>query len=122
MVSTSLNVKPRAKAQERQHAIVHGGHMAEQVVDAILPRRNLLLQLIVNAEPKPVATFTTSADGELLEAATAEEVVDRLQTVRDYLGSLIERIEIDGDSEVNEALAEALASINMAAAGMWSRK
>ncbi len=81
-----------------------------------------VLQLIVNAEPKPVATFTTAADGELLEAATAEEVVDRLQTVRDYLGSLIERIEIDGDSEVNEALAEALASINMAAAGMWSSK
>ena len=55
-----------------------------------------------------------------LEAATAEEVVDRLEAVREYLGSLIDRIEADGDSEVNEALAEALASIDMAAAGMWS--
>ena len=32
-------------------------------------------------------------------AATAEEVVDRLQAVRDYLGSLIERIEMDGDTK-----------------------
>jgi predicted amidohydrolase len=83
-----------------------------------------VLQLLVNAERKPVAKFSTNgaAFGERIEAATAGEVVDRLQTVREYLGSLIGRIESDGDSEVNEALAEALASIDMAAAGMWSSK
>lgn len=82
-----------------------------------------VLQLVVNTRRKPVATFvdsTHSDDG--LAPATAEAVVDRLETVRAYLGSLIDRIETDGDSDVNEALAEALASIDMAAAGMWSRE
>ena len=32
------------------------------------------------------------------------------------------RIEADGDSDSSEALAEALASIDMAAAGMWTRE
>jgi nitrilase len=83
-----------------------------------------VLQLLVNADRKPVVKFSASggAPGERIEPATAGEVVDRLQTVREYLGSLIGRIESDGDSEVNEALAEALASIDMAAAGMWSSK
>ena len=86
-----------------------------------------VFQLLVNAEPKPIATFNGHNSDELdldipLEAATAEEVVDRLEAVREYLGSLIERIESDGDAEVNEAIAEALASIDMAAAGMWSNK
>ncbi len=86
-----------------------------------------VFQLLVNAEPKPIATFNGHTSDGLdldvrLEAATAEEVVDRLEAVREYLGSLIERIESDGDSEVNEAIAEALASIDMAAAGMWSNK
>jgi hypothetical protein len=57
-----------------------------------------------------------------MDSATAEVVVDRLETVRAYLGSLIDRIEADGDTDMNEALAEALASIDMAAAGMWSSK
>ena len=82
-----------------------------------------VLQLVVHGERKPVATFSGSTQQpEPLIAATAEEVVDRLEAVREYLGSLIERIEIDGDSEVNAALAEALASIDMAAAGRWSSK
>jgi predicted amidohydrolase len=82
-----------------------------------------VLQLLVHAERKPIMTFgTTPQLEEPLEGATAEEVVDRLEAVREYLGSLIERIESDGDSEVNAALAEALASIDMAAAGMWSSK
>ena len=83
-----------------------------------------VLQLIVNAAQKPIAVFsdTSSQMEEPLESATAEEVVDRLEAVRDYLGSLIERIETDGDTEVNEALAEAMASIDMAATGMWSRE
>ncbi len=83
-----------------------------------------VLQLLVNADRKPVARFSVSgiAGGDRIEAATAGEVVDRLETVREYLGSLIGRIESDGDVEVNEALAEALASIDMAAAGMWSSK
>lgn len=83
-----------------------------------------VLQLIVNAAQKPIAVFSDTASQmeEPLESATAEEVVDRLEAVRDYLGSLIERIETDGDTEVNEALAEAMASIDMAATGMWSRE
>lgn len=76
-----------------------------------------VLQLVVNTRPKPVASFVESA---ALGSATAEVVVDRLETVREYLGSLIDRIENDGD-DVREALAEALASIDMAAAGMWTR-
>lgn len=81
-----------------------------------------VVQLIVNKKRKQPATFVQQAHApEPLDAATAEDVVNRLETVRDYLGSLIGRIEHDGDSDVSEALAEALASIDMAAAGMWSR-
>ena len=81
-----------------------------------------VLQLIVNAEPKPIATFAgvNGVANTSMELPTADEVADRLEAVREYLGSLIERIEGDGDSEVNEAIAEALASIDMAAAGIWN--
>jgi hypothetical protein len=48
------------------------------------------------------------------------DAADRLQAMREYLGSLMERAGADADSEVNEALVEALASIDMAASGMWS--
>ena len=81
-----------------------------------------VLQLVINAAPKPIMRHSTSTLGEPMEAATAEEVIDRLQTVRDYLGSLIDRIDADGDTEVNEALAEALESIERAAAGVWNRE
>ena len=76
-----------------------------------------------NAEPKRGLSFFTGevSGGASLDSATPEEVIDRLETVRAYLGSLIDRIEADGDSDANEALAEALASIDMAAAGMWTR-
>jgi aliphatic nitrilase len=101
-------------AIREKHARDVAGHYARPDV----------LQLIVNAAHKPVAVFsdTASEAEEPLESATAEEVVDRLEAVRDYLGSLIDRIETDGDIEVNEALAEAMASIDMAATGMWSRE
>lgn len=80
-----------------------------------------ILQLVVHAQRKPIATFTAPAAlDNPLAGTTAEQVVDRLEAVREYLGSLIGRIESDGDSEVNAALAEALASIDQAAAGMWS--
>jgi predicted amidohydrolase len=75
-----------------------------------------VLQLVINAAPKPV--MAKMVDGTMLEAPTAEEVVDRLEVVRDYLGSLIERIEIDADSEANAALNEAMESIQRAAAGV----
>ncbi len=82
-----------------------------------------VLQLVVHAERKASMTVgSIAAREEPLDGATAEEVVDRLEAVREYLGSLIGRIETDGDSEVNAALAEALASIDLAAAGMWSSK
>jgi nitrilase len=82
-----------------------------------------VFQLVVNAAPKPIAIFSGAAEMDApLESATAEEVVDRLEAVREYLASMIERIEADGDSEVNAALAEALASIDMAANGVLSRE
>ena len=71
-----------------------------------------VLQLVVNATPQAhrnVSGFGWPRSRDAMEAATAEEVVDRLETVREYLGSLIDRIETDGDSDVNEALAEAMA-------------
>jgi nitrilase len=83
-----------------------------------------VFQLLVKAEQKPVARFSSARPGSTggAETVTAGAVVDRLQAVREYLGSLIGRIETDGDSDVNEALTEALASIDLAAAGMWSSK
>ena len=79
-----------------------------------------VLQLVVNTARKPIAVFGTHDRGESapMETATAEAVVDRLEAVREYLGSLITRIESDGDTEVNAALVEALASIDMAATGV----
>jgi predicted amidohydrolase len=82
-----------------------------------------VLQLVVNARPKPAAIFHDSArvaSAAGIEGATAEAVVDRLESVREYLGSLITRISSDGDVEANAALAEALASIDLAASGIWS--
>jgi aliphatic nitrilase len=75
-----------------------------------------VLQLVVNMKPKPVATFIdgVSASDETVVAARAEDMVDRLEAVRDYLGSLIDHIESDSD-DVNEAITEALASIEQAA-------
>jgi len=82
-----------------------------------------VLQLVVNLKPKPVAIFIEADDSDgALDVATAEDVIDRLEAVRSYLGSLIDHIESDDDPEVNEAIAEALASIDMAAAGTWSRE
>ncbi|MHB8377229.1 MAG: carbon-nitrogen hydrolase family protein [Dehalococcoidia bacterium] len=99
-------------AIREKHARDVAGHYARPDV----------FRLIVNTEPKPAIAFVhlDGADGART-GATAEQVVDRLATVRAYLGSLIGRIEADGDHDANEALAEALASIDMAAAGMWSR-
>jgi hypothetical protein len=82
-----------------------------------------VLQLVLNATPKPVMRLSENgASPDSLTITTAEEVVDRLETVREYLGSLIERIEDDGDIEVNAALAEAMESIERAAAGVWNRE
>lgn len=78
-----------------------------------------VLQLLVRAEQKPIARFTGA---RAVEGVSAGVVVDRLQAVRDYLDSLITRVRTDGDADANEALAEALASIDMAAAGMWSSR
>jgi len=79
-----------------------------------------VLQLVMHAQPKQPLVRVVPSMREGLQRPTAETVVDRLQTVRAYLGSLIDRIE--SDAEVDEAIAEALASIDMAAAGMWSRE
>lgn len=93
-----------------------------------------VMQLVMHARTSPSTLFgehgasiganaalaAVALDGQELSAATVDVVVDRLEAVRAYLGSLIERIESDGDIDTNAALAEALASIDMAAAGMWS--
>jgi predicted amidohydrolase len=76
-----------------------------------------VFQLVVNRRPKPVARFT---EARVTTALADEEAMDRLEAVREYLGSL--RKSADGDSELSKALSEALASIDMAAAGMWSRE
>ncbi len=83
-----------------------------------------VLQLLVRAEQKPIARFTgaRSMTSAASDGVSAGAVVDRLQAVREYLDSLITRVQTDGDADANEALAEALASIDMAAAGMWSSR
>ncbi|MBI5287553.1 MAG: carbon-nitrogen hydrolase family protein [Chloroflexi bacterium] len=83
-----------------------------------------VLQLVVNAAPKPIARFLAAdvTASDPLEVTSVEAVVDRLQTVRDYLGSLINRIEGDGDVAANAAIAEAMESIERAAAGVWNRE
>lgn len=83
-----------------------------------------VLQLLVKAEQKPVARFTgaRTTASVVSNSVSAGVVVDRLQAVREYLDSLITRVQTDGDADANEALAEALASIDMAAAGMWSSR
>ncbi len=105
-------------AIREKHARDVGGHYARPDV----------FRLVVNAEPKPALAFASAADLSAshnsrarLDAPTQEAVVDRLEMVRAYLGSLIDRIEADGDADTHEGLAEALASIDMAAAGMWTR-
>jgi predicted amidohydrolase len=100
-------------ALRQKHSRDVGGHYARPDV----------LQLVVNTAPKPNIVFEDShvSLDEPLEATTADEVVDRLEAVREYLGSLIDRIESDGDIEVNAALAEAMASIEEAASGVWGR-
>jgi predicted amidohydrolase len=100
-------------AIREKHSRDVGGHYARPDV----------FRLVVNTEPKPAIAFASgrgSADG-VRTSATTEQVVDRLAAVRAYLGSLIDSIEANGDNDANEALTEALASIDMAAAGMWSR-
>lgn len=106
-------------AIREKHARDVAGHYARPDV----------FQLLANTAPKPVATFDgqNGVMRELLAASgiaarNAGDQADRLQTVREYLGSLIDRIGADGDTEANEGLAEALASIDMAASGMWSSK
>ncbi|MEX2246473.1 MAG: carbon-nitrogen hydrolase family protein [Dehalococcoidia bacterium] len=84
-----------------------------------------VFQLIVNRARKPVATFVgpdpLRADplrADVPYVATPETIVDRLETVRAYLGSLIDRIEHQGDAEVSAAIEEALASLEIAATGV----
>jgi len=101
-------------AIREKHSRDVGGHYARPDV----------FRLVVNTEPKPAISFAAGrapTDG-VRALTTNEQVADRLATVRAYLGSLMNSIEADGDRDANEALTEALASIDMAAAGMWSRE
>lgn len=82
-----------------------------------------VFQFAVNSAPRP--TMRLQADTRLaeeaLEVRTAGAVVDRLQTVRDYLDSLINRIEADGDYDVDGAIAEAMESIERASGATGRR-
>jgi len=79
-----------------------------------------VFQLIMNTRRKPIMSFMDVAAAVSIAADIkgSHAAADRLQAMREYLGSIMERA--DGDTEVNEALVEALASIDMAASGMWS--
>jgi aliphatic nitrilase len=86
-----------------------------------------VFQLVMNTRRKPIMSFmdtgaaaVLAGDAALGPVHGAHEAADRLQAMREYLGSLMERVSADGDTDVNEALVEALASIDMAASGMWS--
>ncbi|MBI2723678.1 MAG: carbon-nitrogen hydrolase family protein [Chloroflexi bacterium] len=103
------------QAIAEKHARDIAGHYARPDV----------FQLLVKSERKPTAVYAPPLARALLEpAADADAVIDRLETVRDYLSSIIDRFEGDGggDSEMKAAVAEALASIDTAAAGIWSGK
>ncbi len=82
-----------------------------------------VLQLVINAAPKPIARMVHAAGlmSEPMGGATADEVVDRLQAVREYLGSLIDRITPEGDADVHAAIVEAMESIDRAASGVGHR-
>ena len=80
---------------------MHGGHR--------------VLQYILHVGMRVAENGHAHLDGPI-----DSTVADRLQTVREYLSSLVDAIEQDGDSEANKALSEALASIDMAASGIWS--
>ena len=66
-------MESRTHAQQRQHAIVHGGEVAEQVEDPVLPRRNLLLQIAVAEGGKHLISLARltfrSARGQQLRSA-----------------------------------------------------
>jgi nitrilase len=86
-----------------------------------------VLQLLVNSSRKPVARFAGEGESPGFVVATEAWSQDGkhdhpLDSVREYVASLVESIQRDGDSDDSAALAEALASIEMAAAGMWSRE
>ena len=74
-----------------------------------------VLQLVVNRRPKPVAHFVESGHAAAAAHAAQATAADRLETVREYLDHLIQSIGANGDTEINDALVEALASIDMAA-------
>jgi hypothetical protein len=79
-----------------------------------------VFQLVMNTRRKPIMSFMDAGAAATLvgNAHNSHDAADRLQAMREYLGSLMERESSDND--VNEALLEALASIDMAASGMWS--
>ena len=81
-----------------------------------------VFQLVMNTQPKPIMSYAVRPVPAIVAANNhhADTAADRLQAMREYLGSLMERAVDDTDGDVNEALVEALASIDMAASGMWS--
>ena len=68
-----LDVKSHAKAQERQHAVVHGREMAQQIEDPILTGGDLLLQLLV-AEGVEHLVEPVEVDLPLADGGAGEEV------------------------------------------------
>jgi len=99
-------------AIQQKHSRDVAGHYARPDV----------FQLVMNTQPKPIVSYAVRPAPAIVAANNhhADTAADRLQAMREYLGSLMERAVDDTDGDVNEALVEALASIDMAASGMWS--
>jgi hypothetical protein len=47
-----LGVEPLAETEQRKHAIVNGGQMAEYIEDPVLTRSDLLLELFISGVPE----------------------------------------------------------------------
>ncbi|MEX0749517.1 MAG: carbon-nitrogen hydrolase family protein, partial [Dehalococcoidia bacterium] len=89
-------------AIQQKHSRDIAGHYARPDV----------FQLVMNTQRKPIMSYTNGAAAARFVVATSNshDAADRLQAMREYLGSIMERAGADGDADVNEALVEALAS------------
>jgi nitrilase len=77
-----------------------------------------VFQLVMNTRPKTVARLASNEEARMRPVRTDASEEDRLEVVREYLGSLAEQLKTNGDAASRRALAEALASIESVAQGV----